>query len=69
MPERGKMSDTSNEQDKQESMQKLRDQQNKDRGRKVIPYTGFLTPKNAYALKPIHKKTKRKKVAPGKSSQ
>ena len=62
------MSD-SNEQSKQESMQKLRDQQNKDRGRKVIPYTGFLTPKNATALKKSPKKSPRKKVAPGKSSQ
>lgn len=63
------MSASSNEQTKQESMQKLRDQQNKDSGRKVVPYTGFLTPKNAYALKPTPKKAQRKKVAPGKASQ
>jgi hypothetical protein len=60
---------TSNEQQKQESLQKLRDQQNKDRGRKIMTYTGFLPPKNANALKTNGKKTKRKKVAQGKTSR
>jgi len=60
---------TRNEQEKQESMQKLRDQENKGRGRKVTPYSGFLPPKNAGALKNSRNKTVRKKIAQGKASQ
>ena len=54
--------------EKQESLQKLRDQQNKDRGRKVVPYSGLLIPKNQPALKKGGKKSPRKKVALGKST-
>ena len=58
-----------NMQEKQESLQKQRDQQNKDRGRKIVPYTGFLTPKNQSSLKKGTKKTPRKKVPQGKSAR